>query len=378
MRSGQVSARPSPLRVLFVIPGEPEGCSMIFARRQAESLARQGVEVNLFHLRSRTSLLELSREWMRFRRRVHRVNPQVIHAHFGTMTAWFAACAVTFSRHRRPLVITYRGSDLNAMPTAAGWRARLHAAAGRTLSQLASLGASRIVCVSRELRGRLWWRRKIAVVMPSGVDTQVFRPEPRARARARLGWSERERLVLFNAGHNPRLKRLDLARQAVALVQDFLEDVRLEVLGGRTPPERVPELLNATDCLLLTSDREGSSTLLQEALACNVPVVSVNAGDSQERLSGVRHCATVARDPAAIAAELARVLKVPVRSNGREKAHDFSAQRIAGELRRIYLELAGNGANNAGRGRRTHWRGRRRAGSARHSIVTSAWNISLY
>jgi len=314
---------------------------MIFAQRQAESLERQGVEVNLFHLRSRTSLLELSREWRRFRRRVRRVNPQVIHAHFGTMTAWFAACAVTLSRHKRPLVITYRGSDLNAMPMGAGWRAQLHAAVGRALSQFASLGASRIVCVSRELRGRLWWRREIAVVMPSGVDTEVFRPEPRARARTRLGWSARERLVLFNAGYNPGLKRLDLAWHAVALVQEFLEDVRFEVLDGRTPPERVPELLNAADCLLLTSDREGSSTLLQEALACNLPVVSVDAGDSRERLSGVRHCVIVERDPAAIAAELARVLKVPARSNGREKVHDFSAQRIAGELCRIYFDLVG-------------------------------------
>jgi len=336
------------LRVLFVIPGAAQGSSMIFARRQAESLQRQGVEVNLFHLRSRTSLLELAREWRRFRRRVSRVNPQVIHAHFGTMTAWFTAWAVTLSRPRRPLVITYRGSDLNAAPECAGWRTRLRAAAGRTLSQFAALRASRIVCVSRELRGRLWWRREIAVVMPSGVDTEMFRPEPRARARARLGWSERERLVLFNAGYNPRVKRLDLARQAVALVHGLLDHVRLEVLDGRTPPERVPELLNAADCLLLTSDREGSSTLLQEALACNLPVVSVNAGDSRERLAGVRHCCVVERNPAALAAELARVLRVPVRSNGRETVHEFCAHRIATETYRIYRDLGTGVAADSG------------------------------
>ena len=333
------SMRAAALRVVFVIPGGPEGSSMIFARRQAESLQREGVEVSLFHLRSRTSLLELTREWMRFRRRVRRVNPQVIHAQFGTMTAWFAAWAVILSKQRRPLVITYRGSDLNPAPEGTGWRARLRAAAGRVLSQLAALRASRIVCVSRELRGRLWWRREIAVVMPSGVDAEVFRPEPRARARARVGWDQCERVVLFNAGHNPGLKRPDLARQAVVLVQEFLDDVRLEVLDGRTPPDRVPELLNAADCLLLTSDQEGSSTILQEALACNLPVVSVDAGDSAERLAGVRHCVIVERDPAAIAVELARVLRTPVRSNGREKVREFSAHGIAAELSRMYLEL---------------------------------------
>lgn len=338
---------PGAPRVLFVIPGATEGSSMIFARRQAESLQRQGVEVNLFHLRSRTSLLELTREWSRFRRRVRRVNPQVIHAQFGTMTAWFAASAVTLCNPRRPLVITYRGSDLNAAPEGAGWRAGWRAAAGQALSQLAALRASRIVCVSRQLRGRLWWRREIAEVMPTGVDAAVFRPEPRARARERLGWGEKERVVLFNAGHNPGLKRLDLARQAVGLVQDFLDHVRLEVLDGRTPPDRMPELLNAADCLLLTSDREGSSTILQEALACNLPVVSVNAGDSAERLAGVRHSAVVERDPACIAAELARVLKVPVRSNGRQKVREFSAPRIAGELYRIYLDLGMSAATSS-------------------------------
>jgi teichuronic acid biosynthesis glycosyltransferase TuaC len=331
--------RAAALRVLFVIPGESEGSSMIFARRQAESLERQGVEVDLFHLRSRTSLLELTREWRRFRRRVRRVNPQVVHAQFGTMTAWFAAWVVTLSNKRRSLVITYRGSDLNPAPQGAGWRARLRAAAGRGLSQFAALRASRIVCVSRELRGRLWWRREIAVVMPSGVDAEVFRPEPRAQARRRVGWGERERVVLFNAGHDPVLKRLDLARQAMLLLQDLLDDAHLQVLDGRTPPDRMPEQLNAADCLLLTSDQEGSSTLLQEALACNLPVVSVRAGDSGERLYGVRHSAVVERDPAAIAAELARVLEAPVRSNGREKVWEFSAPRIAGELCRIYLEL---------------------------------------
>jgi len=340
-------------RVLFVIPGAADGSSMIFARRQAESLARQGVEVDQFHLRSRTSLLELAREWRRFRRRVRRMNPQVIHAQFGTMTAWFAAWAVTLSNRRRPLVITYRGSDLNPEPQGARWQARLRAAAGRVLSQLAALRASRIVCVSRELRGRLWWRRDIAVVMPSGVDAEVFRPQPRTRARGHVGWDDSERVVLFNAGHDPGLKRLDLARRAVELVQAFLDRVRLEVLDGRTPPDRMPELLNAADCLLLTSDREGSSTILQEALACNLPVVSVNAGDSAERLAGVRHSAVVERDPAVIAAELARVLQVPVRSNGREKAREFSAQRIAGELYRIYVEL-GTGAGCAQAPQRTH------------------------
>ena len=234
---------------------------------------------------------------------------------------------VTLSGHRRPLVITYRGSDLNPLPQGAGWRARLRARG--SLSQLASLRASRIVCVSRQLRGRLWWRREISVVMPSGVDAEMFRPEARDRRVGAWDGGKRERVVLFNAGHNPGVKRLDLARQAVALVQDLLDYVRLEVLDGGTRPDRMPDLLNAADCLLLTSDQEGSPTILQEALACNLPVVSVNAGDSAERLAGVRYSTIVAeRDPQ----RLARVLRVPVRVIGRGEYANFPCTDRSGDI----------------------------------------------
>jgi teichuronic acid biosynthesis glycosyltransferase TuaC len=145
--------------------------------------------------------------------------------------------------------------------------------------------------------------------------------------------------VLFNAGHSPAGKRLDLAQQALVFVQPLLSRVRMVVLDGTTAPARVPELLNAADCLLLTSDREGSPTVIQEALACNLPVVSVEVGDTFERLSGVRGSAIVPRDAAAIATELAKVLRMPSRSDGRSKVQEFSAQKIAAELCRIYFEV---------------------------------------
>lgn len=319
-----------PMRVLFVIPGDGQGSSMIFARRQAESLARVGVEVEVFHLRSRTSVWTLLRETLRFRRRVRSFDPQVIHAHFGTVTALFAALAAPL----RPLTITFRGSDLNVSRS-------LRSLVGFVLSQIAALRAGRIVCVSRQLRERLWWRRGIVIVLPSGVDPEVFRPEARSEVRRRLGWDDDQRVVVFNAGHDPANKRVDLAREALRLTQGLLACVRMEVLDGATAPARVPELLNAADCLLLTSDREGSPTVIQEALACNLPVISVDVGDTVERLLGVRRSTIVPREATAIARELARVLRVPSRSDGRRKVAEFSAPRIAGELCRMYRELVG-------------------------------------
>jgi teichuronic acid biosynthesis glycosyltransferase TuaC len=166
------------LRVLFVIPGPcGDGHSMIFARRQAEALRARHIEVHEFFLESRTSPGALAREFGRFRAISRRLAPDVIHAQFGTVTAAFAVLAAG----RLPVLITYRGSDLNPSPGARAWLARW-------LSQAAALRARRIVCVSEGLRERLWWRWPRVTVLPTGVPAGEFRVRPRDMARRRLGW----------------------------------------------------------------------------------------------------------------------------------------------------------------------------------------------
>lgn len=319
-------------RVLFVIPGEARGSSMVFARRQAEALRAIGIEVACFYLCSRTSPRVLRGEARRFRKTLTELRPDIVHAHFGTMTAFFT---VALSRGI-PIVVTYRGSDLNFVPSSAG----LRSAIGRVLSQIAALGATRIVCVSSSLRDRLWWRKKLATVLPSGVDTNMFHPMPLAEARRQLSWSESPPIILFNAGHNARNKRLDLAEKTLALVRLALPEARMEILRGDTPPHNMPLLLNAADCLLVTSDAEGAPSIFQEALATNLPVVSVDVGDAETRLLGVFQCAVVPRDAAALSAAVVSVLRARLRSNGRERAHEISIERVAAELARIYRQAA--------------------------------------
>jgi len=321
------------MRVLFVVPGVAQGHSMVFARRQAAALVEQGFRVEVFDLRSRTSPKLVFEEFRRFRRKVRAFRPQVIHAHYGTVTAMFAALATW----KIPLVITYRGSDLNRLPSARG----LRPAAGRLLSQMAALRAARIVCVSRQLKNLLWWRSARVTVLPSGVDPEIFRPALQKTARGELGWRDEERVVLFNAGQDARNKRLDLAESAMQEARRWAPAVRLEVLNGSVSPARVPALMNAADCLLVTSDAEGSPTVVQEALATNLPVVSVDVGDIRERLEGVAYSHVAERDPRALGRALAEVLNPPRRSDGRRRAHEFSSQRIARELGRLYREVLG-------------------------------------
>jgi glycosyltransferase involved in cell wall biosynthesis len=332
----QVRAQAARAQVLFVIPGDGKCASMIFSRRQAEALAAEGVEVRTFYLASRTSPRVVAAEFQRFRAELAKRKPSVVHAHFGTVTALFCALGCGGV----PLVITYRGSDLNAPPASFRWIDKVRAHCGRLFSQLAALRAQQIVCVSAPLREALWWRAEGAVVLPSGVDPAVFRPAPRLLARKRLGWSPAPPVVLFNAGRDPRVKRLDLARAAVEFARRRVPDLRMEVLDGHVHPEKVPDMMNAADCLLLTSVSEGSPTVVQEALASNLPVVSVAVGDVVERLRGVRDSAIAAADATALGDALVNLLSPPRRSNGSLKLREFSAAAIARALKGIYEGLA--------------------------------------
>jgi teichuronic acid biosynthesis glycosyltransferase TuaC len=309
---------------------------MIFVRRQAGSVAALNGEVEIFFLRSRTSAFALAREFIRFRRAKRRFLPDVIHAHYGTVTALFAACG----HGSTPLVITYRGSDLNPPSPTEPWRARLRAEAGRLFSQVAALAASRLVCVSQQLKRRLWWRRNRVTILASGVDRAVFRPEPRAVARHRLGWNDTDRVILFHSGRGARVKRLDLARAGAELARQRIPSARMELLEGSIDPDRVPDLMNAADCLLVTSDYEGSPTVVQEALACNLPVVSVEVGDIRERLCGVSHARIVERDPQRLGAALVEILDIPQRSDGRRRVNEFCSTAIARQLLAIYSQAA--------------------------------------
>lgn len=319
------------LRTLNVIPGDEAGPAMIFAKRHSASLVSMGVDNRDFFLSSRVSPAVIIREGRRLRRLIEEFSPHVVHAQYGTVTSF-----LTVAVSSRPVVVQFQGSDLLAR------RVSLRTVCGKLLSQLSALRATRIICVSEELKRSLWWRRQRARVILAGVDLEVFAPRDKSAARRDLGWDPSVPVVIFNAGSDPWIKRLDLAQGAIELIRPNFPGLRFVVLDGKVDPDKIPNLLNAADCLLLTSRYEGSPNVVKEAIACGLPVVSVDVGDVRARLHTVTPSCVVAPEPEAIAAAVASILHNPVRSNGPSATEDFGLRQITQTTIDLYREAAGH------------------------------------
>jgi teichuronic acid biosynthesis glycosyltransferase TuaC len=321
------------MKILSILSATSNPLGMIFTHRQIDSLNRAGIENQYFFIPSEgLTIPRLIRLIHDLRTLIRNSKPDLVHSQYGMLYAFIAAYS-----NLRPLVITFHGSDLNKVTS----DSFLKNAKKKILSNLAILRARQVICVSAAVAENIWWRKSIVNIVPLGINLDEFRPMDRREARSILGWKEDEIVILFNA-NNPVIKRLDLAEQSMHILKKSFPYARLEILYGKEDNrERIPTLLNASDCLLLCSDSEGSPTMVKEAMACNLPVVGVDVGDVRERLKGVEPSAVTAREPSALAHAISLILRSQKPSNGRGKliADRLSEEAVAEKIREVYLKV---------------------------------------
>ena len=321
-------------RVLFVVPrGSKPPFGMSFVDRLAAALKAEDVHVEILLVRT------LFRPWVFVPQMVQIIRHaqsgrfDILHAQFGTYTGFITGLAAAFCR--TPFVVTFRGSDLNPVPSENPIKLRLQHAC----SQMTALLADAVICVSDELRSRLWRPKRLMTVIPSSTDIDRFRPLDQAACRERLRWGRDAAACVFFCGNNATVKRADLAERVRALVFSQAPDI-LFCIVPLIPIDDMPTYLNAADCVLFLSDYEGSPNLIREACACNAPIVTVDVGDVRSVLEGVDGCRIVERDPARIAEAVVDVARRRVRSNGRDRVLRYSSPLTAGRVVKFYSELA--------------------------------------
>jgi glycosyltransferase involved in cell wall biosynthesis len=305
-------------------PEHPE--TVPFLVQHVEYLRQAGVEVEVFTFRGKKNPLNYLRAWGRLHRRYRLGAFDLIHAQFGQN----GLLALPTSQ---PLVVTFHGTDVYGSVGVDG-RYTWAGAILRQLSRFVAAHATRTVVVSEQLAQRLPSRARLHLIA-GGIDLELFRPMPRAEARTQLGLPPDKPLVLFAADPARPVKRYDLAAQAVALLDPAL-DVELITLG-RVSHQLVPVYMNACDALVLTSKHEGSPTVVKEALACNLPVVSVDVGDVRARIGSVEGCVVCANErPETVAEGLRQALQTRNRINGRAAVAELSEQATVQQMIEVY------------------------------------------
>src|SRR5436190_17831192 len=278
------------MRILFVTnmyptPQRPDYGAFVW--QQAEQLRRFGHTVDVVNILGFRSKLNYLKGAVAVLRKTSSTPYDIVHAHYGlsAFPAWF--------RLHAPLVITLHGSDL------------LGSRFERLCSSLICRFADAVIVVSEEMR-----RRVPGIVIPCGVDLDLFRPYNRNEARGRLSWPQDKYLILFPFDPRRHVQRYDLAKAAVDRLKAEGIGAELVTVFGVENRE-MPWRYSAADAMILCSDREGSPTSIKEALACDLPVVATDVGDVREIMSGVAGTLLCTQEVNEIARNLREALNVP-------------------------------------------------------------------
>jgi glycosyltransferase involved in cell wall biosynthesis len=323
---------------MYPTPNIPMGG--IFVREQVESLRKRGLEIDVLFVNGvEEGKGAYLRGFGQTRRAAQGGRYDLIHAHyvFSGILALGQGNPLA-GKGRVPVVLTQHGIE-----TQRGWTA--------PLCRWTSRRVDRTIATSPRVQQSLGLPD--VEVVPCGVDTDLFCPMGRSEARAALGLPQGPRLALFAGMRRPE-KRLDLIEAAVAEAQRLAAEaggpeIQL-VIADNEPHERIPLYMNACDVLVLASEGEGSPMVIKEAMACNLPIVSVDVGDVAQVIGGTDGCFIVAREVRALANAIGAALFAGRRTDGRKAIMPLSLDGIAARIETIYRETLARHARRGLRG----------------------------
>ena len=169
--------------------------------------------MDVFHFKGGGNPWNYVKAWVRARRRLAGGRYDLVHAQFGQS-------GVLALPKRLPLVVTFRGDDIQGIEDADG-----HLTLGGRLLKLASQAVARqadaCIVVSAHMRDFVPPSVRVHVI-PSGLDLSLFRLIPQDEARRHLGASPEARMVLFAGEPALPRKRYGLARAAVDILNRSL------------------------------------------------------------------------------------------------------------------------------------------------------------
>jgi len=316
--------------VTNMLPTPEDPAFGAFVKTQIDSIVAAGHEVTTHWIDGRASKKNYFRAVKQLNAILAAKKHDIVHAHYGL--SGIPAC---IQRHC-PVVVSFCGDDLLGTSNGRGG----YTLKGRftvLASQIVAHHVDAVIVKSDRMLERLSSAsaRGKAVVIPNGVDFELFHPMDKLEARKTLGLEPFKKYVLFAGSPEAPVKRFDLADKAVELLRGSFPNVELIALHRKLQTE-VTVYMNACDVVILTSDSEGSPNVIKEAMACNAPIVSVDAGDAWQLIGGAEQCFRAEREPGDLASKVKRVLQAAEPSDGRRRIGHLELPAVAARVIAVY------------------------------------------
>jgi len=180
--------------------------------------------------------------------------------------------------------------------------------------------------------GRL--KDKKIIQFPTRVDTDIFKPQSKTKARAALNMDNNDYIIIALGrinevkGYKLILKSFSLFHQRYPYARliyagdgedkpvllQLIKQKKLEnqvIITGFEPPDKIALYLNAADLMVVGSHNEGWSNAMLEALACGKPIVSTKVSGANELIiEGENGFVLSSRDPQVFALAMENAMKL--------------------------------------------------------------------
>jgi teichuronic acid biosynthesis glycosyltransferase TuaC len=248
--------------------------SGVFMFNSYKYLLNNGMEIDLYYAGNMKSVATLIKQIIAIRKKAR--NYHVVHAQYGSMLGFLVMVSLIGLNINK--VITLRGSDFYRNKISGKIR-NVHSFIAVFLTRLSIRSFDKVIVASERMKGEVVRDFPLnfsqIVVQPSPVDVAFFDIDNTKRIN-------KTKKILFGAVDvESGLKRYRLALDAVNIViKNTKNRYKVEmIVAEKIPHNRMKDLYNSCDLLLITSVYEGWPNVVKEALSCGVPFVATDISD---------------------------------------------------------------------------------------------------
>jgi glycosyltransferase involved in cell wall biosynthesis len=255
-------------------------------------------------------------------KKVRTFQPDVIHVHYGLSGLFL----LLFPWLKSKTIVTLHGGDI--MPQQKKWVQIF-------LTKQIIKSVAKVIILNEQMGKIVSKINHNLTEIKCGVDINFFNCNSTNKPT-------NYKQIVFPADPKRRVKNYALFNETINYInQNSPMKIKTVALHNMNRDE-IRNTLCCSDCMVMTSISEGSPQVIKEAMACNLPIVSVNVGDVKDILQNVHNCfVSKDRDIKELGELVLYVLLNNNRSDGRKKLQELNLDNvtIAKLLLKIYKNI---------------------------------------